>query len=292
MSDFRIDQITNQAGTAGPQIAGITTFSGTSGLLMPSGTTVDRSSQGILGGVSKENLFLYHDLGLSLSSGLLTDLSGNNLHMQVVGPTLTLAGTNNQTSYLTFDGSDDYARLTTDQNPQALSSFPRSGSMTLGMTLKINTFSHVRPFVNRWSGVYQFRFYMFNDLDNNTENIGVQLSNSDVILRTMPLNETSNISTSEDIHFVFTYDAKSGELMTFRDGERSYKELFYDSQGEALPIRTVTDSDLDIGVNQAYDPDRFGAFRFYNLYIYDRVLSDSEIKTIHNSFVGRGYNFA
>ena len=291
MSDFRIDQITNQAGTAGPQIAGITTFSGTSGLLMPSGTTVDRSSQGILGGVSKENLFLYHDLGLSLSSGLLTDLSGNNLHMQVVGPTLTLAGTNNQTSYLTFDGSDDYARLTTDQNPQALSSFPRSGSMTLGMTLKINTYTHVRPFVNRWSEVNQFRFLMFNDLDS-TANIGIQLYNSDVILRTMPLNETSNISTLEDIHFVFTYDAESGELMTFRDGERSYKELFYDSQGEALPIRTVTDSDLDIGVNQAYDPDRFGAFRFYNLYIYDRVLSDSEIKTIHNSFVGRGYNFA
>jgi hypothetical protein len=291
MSDFRIDQITNQAGTAGPQIAGITTFSGTSGLLMPSGTTVDRSSQGILGGVSKENLFLYHDLGLSLSSGLLTDLSGNNLHMQVVGPTLTLAGTNNQTSYLTFDGSDDYARLTTDQNPQALSSFPRSGSMTFGMTLKINTFTHVRPFVNRWSGVYQFRFLMFNDLDSTT-NIGIQLYNSDVILRTMPLNETSNISTSEDIHFVFTYDAESGELMTFRDGERSYKQLFYDSQGEALPIRTVTDSDLDIGVNQAYSPDRFSAFRFYNLYIYDRVLSDSEIKTIHNSFVGRGYNFA
>jgi hypothetical protein len=37
MSDFRIDQITNQAGTAGPQIAGITTFSGSSGLVMPSG---------------------------------------------------------------------------------------------------------------------------------------------------------------------------------------------------------------------------------------------------------------
>ena len=35
--------------------------------------------------------------------------------MQIVGPTLTLAGTDNRTSYLTFDGSDDYARLTTNQ---------------------------------------------------------------------------------------------------------------------------------------------------------------------------------
>ena len=46
MSDFRIDQITNQAGTAGPQIAGITTFSGSSGLVMPSGSTEYRGGRG------------------------------------------------------------------------------------------------------------------------------------------------------------------------------------------------------------------------------------------------------
>lgn len=46
MSDFRIDQITNQAGTAGPQIAGITTFSNTSGLLMPLGPTEYRGGRG------------------------------------------------------------------------------------------------------------------------------------------------------------------------------------------------------------------------------------------------------
>ena len=52
MSDFRIDQITNQAGTAGPQIAGITTFSGSSGLLMPSGPTEYRGGRGrgVIGG--------------------------------------------------------------------------------------------------------------------------------------------------------------------------------------------------------------------------------------------------
>ena len=46
MSDFRIDQITNQAGTAGPQIAGITTFSGSSGIVMPSGDTAYRGGRG------------------------------------------------------------------------------------------------------------------------------------------------------------------------------------------------------------------------------------------------------
>jgi len=42
MSEYRINQITNQAGTAGPQVAGITTFSSSSGLVMPSGNTSRR----------------------------------------------------------------------------------------------------------------------------------------------------------------------------------------------------------------------------------------------------------
>ena len=46
MSEFRIDQITNQSGSRGPDIAGITTFSATSGMLMPSGTTEYRGGRG------------------------------------------------------------------------------------------------------------------------------------------------------------------------------------------------------------------------------------------------------
>ena len=39
MSEFRIDKITNRDGSAGTQIAGISTFSGTSGMVMPGGPT-------------------------------------------------------------------------------------------------------------------------------------------------------------------------------------------------------------------------------------------------------------
>ena len=38
MSEFRIDQIKSQDATRGPDVAGITTFTGTSGIVMPSGT--------------------------------------------------------------------------------------------------------------------------------------------------------------------------------------------------------------------------------------------------------------
>ena len=46
MSDFRIDKITNRDGSAGTQIAGISTFSGTSGMIMPGGATAYRGGRG------------------------------------------------------------------------------------------------------------------------------------------------------------------------------------------------------------------------------------------------------
>ena len=46
MSDFRIDKITNRDGSAGTQIAGITTFSGTSGIQLPVGPTAYRGGRG------------------------------------------------------------------------------------------------------------------------------------------------------------------------------------------------------------------------------------------------------
>ncbi len=52
MSDFRIDKITNRDGSAGTQIAGISTFSGTSGMIIPNGPTEYRGGRGrgVIGG--------------------------------------------------------------------------------------------------------------------------------------------------------------------------------------------------------------------------------------------------
>ena len=46
MSEFRIDQIKSQEASRGPNIAGITTFTGTSGIVMPSGDTAYRGGRG------------------------------------------------------------------------------------------------------------------------------------------------------------------------------------------------------------------------------------------------------
>ena len=116
MSDFRIDQITNQAGTAGPDIAGITTFSGSSGLLMPSGDTRGRYS-GADGEIVKDGLVLWLDAGRAESYGgdgtTWRDLSGNGNNGTLqsgVGFTADEGGS------LIFDGVNDKVQTINNVN--------------------------------------------------------------------------------------------------------------------------------------------------------------------------------
>lgn len=73
MSDFRIDKITNREGTSGPQICGVSTFSGTSGMAMPSGPTEYRGGRGrgvIFGGHPYTNSISYIEIA---TTGNVTD---------------------------------------------------------------------------------------------------------------------------------------------------------------------------------------------------------------------------
>ena len=86
MSEFRVDKITNRTGDTGPQIAGITTFSGTSGMAMPSGSTEYRGGRGrgITGGgfvsPASQNVMDYVEIattGNALDFGDLTSILRN-----------------------------------------------------------------------------------------------------------------------------------------------------------------------------------------------------------------------
>ena len=46
MSEFRVDKITNRDGTGGTQICGVSTFRGTSGMIIPGGPTEYRGGRG------------------------------------------------------------------------------------------------------------------------------------------------------------------------------------------------------------------------------------------------------
>ena len=56
MSEFRVNSITNQDGSTGPQVCGVSTFSGKSGIQIPSGSTDFRRldgggrGRGVIGG--------------------------------------------------------------------------------------------------------------------------------------------------------------------------------------------------------------------------------------------------
>ena len=66
MSEFRIDQIKSQEAIKGPNVAGITTFTGTSGIVMPSGDTVHRGGRGR--GLVTDGLILQYDFSTSHNS--------------------------------------------------------------------------------------------------------------------------------------------------------------------------------------------------------------------------------
>ena len=59
MSEFRVNSITNQDGSAGPSICGVTTFSGKSGFRVPSGKTGNRAGVGDLS--NRDGLIFYAD---------------------------------------------------------------------------------------------------------------------------------------------------------------------------------------------------------------------------------------
>lgn len=137
MSEFRIDQITNQAGTAGPQIAGITTFSSTSGLLMPSGDTLGRYKTE---NVVTKDLIVYLDGG-RIGGNLWPDLSGNRNDF-----TLFNSPTSNGTA-LTFSGSNQYARS------RNIIPFDNYSSITIDIGFKKTTTSGTMLFelTNNWN---------------------------------------------------------------------------------------------------------------------------------------------
>ena len=112
MSEFRIDQIKSQDASRGPDIAGITTFTGTSGIVMPSGDTRYRYSAND-GNIVTDGLVLYLDAGKEESFGgdgtTWRDLSGNSNNGTLVNG---VGYDYEQGGSLSFDGVNDYVTST------------------------------------------------------------------------------------------------------------------------------------------------------------------------------------
>ena len=195
MSEYRVDKITNQSGTAGPQIAGITTFSSTSGMLMPSGNTARRLvSDFVPKNIIDDGLVLYLDAGNSASysgSGTTwTDLSGNdNTGTLTNGPTYSSANGGS----IVFDGTNDYVSLTNNSLP--------TGDYTINCWIKSPSTIPVSDYdIIISTSQYYWYLAIFSDrfrIDNNSS--GTFAFGPTVTANTfynLTVSRTSNIDTT------------------------------------------------------------------------------------------------
>ena len=185
MSDFRIDKITNREGSAGTQIAGISTFSGTSGIVLPSGGTGGRYTTQNLKGYITDSLIAHFDPAtyqLNQSSPLLWASTTSN---GVVGqfPATTNIPTWNSGGYFTYDGSNDYLTMDQIHNPKYLTSgcaWTIDGWFKTNIT---NESGHTNTFVSfhsyngtnviRWSPMANTSGGMFYDDNSGSDMSGV-----------------------------------------------------------------------------------------------------------------------
>lgn len=258
MSEFRIDQITNQAGTAGPQVAGITTFNSPSGLLMPSGTTAKRY---IPSNIVDSNLLLYLDAGISQSysgSGTLwRDLSGNNNNGTLVN------GVGYDTSYgggLNLDGVDDYVLIGDTVRPAniTVSCWFSATSLLAGRLV-------------RW------RLYGFGISLGSSGALGVDIWDS-VSTNAGFASQNNLIETNKIYNAVMTFGSSTlrlylnGGLLGSVSVVGNTNAIYYLSDGTGLTLSR------DGGTAGAYVN-----AKYYNFSIYDRALDPSEIRQNYNA---------
>ena len=136
MSDIRIDKITNRDGSAGTSIAGISTFSGTSGMIIPNGPTAYRGGRGrgvFTGGYSPGaspylmssvmnyieiattgNAAEFGDLAIGRTGAANASSSTRGLSMGGKGPATPQSNVTNTIDYVTISsqgGASDFGDL-------------------------------------------------------------------------------------------------------------------------------------------------------------------------------------
>ena len=292
MSDFRIDQITNQAGTAGPDIAGITTFSGSSGLLMPSGDTRGRYS-GADGEIVKDGLVLWLDAGRAESYGgdgtTWRDLSGNGNNGTLVNGVGFSA---EEGGSLSFDGSNDY------------SSHPYSSLLDLGTQftissfIKFNNLSTISPIFtapNVVYGVFTEGYMFYYDTGTlygmNTNTLRLQFGQNNWAWNIYASNGIS--ITDNNWHFVSVTASNlntSNPTITFYIDGNSITGTFWNASSKAT-IRYSSDINsprvASIFFPVSYEGPYYLNGNIANTSIYNRALTPQEIQQNYNALKGR-----
>ena len=266
MSDFRIDQITNQAGTAGPDIAGITTFSGSSGLVMPSGDTRGRYS-GADGEIVKDGLVLWLDAGRAESYGgdgtTWRDLSGNGNNGTLVNGVGFSA---EEGGSLIFDGVDDGVNIPHNSNIDI------RNQITIECLFYLNSFTAGGPYTDRSTLITKsYSYYMTigpsGKIDVYFYGTGGYFSSN------------SSVNLNQWTHVVVTFN---GSTINWYINSIIDKSL--SQSGTITPERN---GDLGIGRELFENYGRGMNGRISNAKLYNRALTAAEIQQNYNALKGR-----
>ena len=138
MSEFRIDQIKSQDATRGPDVAGITTFTGTSGIVMPSGDTAYRGGRGrgLFGGgrdggglLNNIDYITISTLGDAQDFGDLSDARRTNMYAESATRGIFAGGYDPSATNLM-----DFITIQTLGNAQDFGDLPSARSLANGGT--------------------------------------------------------------------------------------------------------------------------------------------------------------
>jgi len=266
MSEYRINQITNQAGTAGPQVAGITTFSSSSGLVMPRGDTFRRN---VTENIVTSGLVLYldaaNDLSYPGSETVWRDLSGQGNNGTLInGPTFSSANGGS----IVFDSSNDYVSvpyfpaLPTGSSPRTVSIWFYSNEST--WVNDVNTLFHygttgtsrVAFGLDFFTAYPKFQIFTWGD----------------------DLNYQSKLNKIGWNNITVTYDGNL-TLSAYDNG------FFTESYTLGGVLNTTSNTAVTIGgilsLSSFYDG------RISNVSLYNRALTTAEIQQNYNALKGR-----
>ena len=295
MSQFKVNSIANQVGNAGPQICGITTFSGKSGFRVPSGKTGSRAGVGDLS--NRDGLIFYADgaasrIGISTEVVPIYDLSP----LGKVGEMINGASVaSDKGGVFNFDGSDDFLTFPPIEQPFSNFTFVvwcYSNEVTDGDAV----FAYGESFASDKAkcvirlnngGAISWWFEASDDADYNIYSNGKTVDagkNRLTNVNTFPANTWVMVTAQWD-------DVNMKQIMHV--GTTSYNNLY--SNGltrDKRPSNIEGDGPLLIGCRGN------GGNAYQNLWdgqvsmacIYDRVLDDAELTQIWNETSGRlGY---
>ena len=290
MSEFKVNSITNKNGSTGPSICGVTTFSGKSGIQVPSGRTGNRAGVGAL--TNRDGLIFYVDAAYSRIGGKdpIHDLSSFGRMGELRNDASVVS---NNGGVFNFDGTDDFLLFPPIENDFTDFTFitwcyhdtvDHDGDVpfSYGESFTSDKAKCVLRLNN--TGAMSWWFEAANDADYNIYSNATTVDNDQhklVNVNDFPATTWVMVTAQWD-------DTNMKQILHM--GTTSYNNLY--SNGLTRPLRPANiagDGPVTIGCrtnnNNVFQSHWDGQVAL--ACIYDRVLDETELTQIWNDTSGR-----